>query len=141
MSTEKKIINYDGMELECVDSGYWPDGIDMLCTDVEVFESDVKGIVCLQSGVAFLKDGCTTSRWKYWAILPQKPAPPRLTNRQLFNLCQNGYAILFNGSVFGYWNYSIDSENNACSAGVTGVRSPNSDEWLEPTRDLLEVWE
>lgn len=130
-------INYNGMELERIESGYWPDGIDMLCTDNEVFESDVQGVVCLQSGVAFLKDGCTTSRWKYWAILPPCPPPRRLTNREVAKLCRAGWDACVCGTVSSAHEYSIHDESEEVQD--TSLRAPNSDEWLEPTSDLLEA--
>ena len=140
MSTEKKTINYNGMELECIESGYWPDGINMLCTDNNIFESDVQGVVCLRSGVAFLKDGCTTSHWKYWALLPAKPAPRRLTNREAHELCKNGYSILrASGFIIDRNDYYAENENDPLCNSVSKLRAPNSDEWLEPTSELLEV--
>ena len=35
MSTEKKTINYNSMELPCIESGYWPDGVTLVMCDVE----------------------------------------------------------------------------------------------------------
>lgn len=32
-TTEKKTINYKGMELPCIDSGYWSNGVTLVMCD------------------------------------------------------------------------------------------------------------
>ena len=140
MSTEKKTINYNGMELECIDSGYWPDGITLVLRDRddEVEPTDVK-VICLHNGIAFYADGESSAEWGCWAVLPPKPAPRRLTNREVAKLCRAGWDACVCGTVTSAPEYSIHDENDYVED--TSLRAPNSDEWLEPTSDLLDVGE
>ena len=140
MSTEKKTINYNGMKLECIKSGYWPDGITLVLRDRddEVEPTDVK-VICLHNGIAFYADGESSAEWGCWAILPPKPAPRRLTNRELAGLCRKGWEILSRCTVFHTHFYAIEAEKMSCGEHIRSLRAPNSDEWLEPTSDLLEV--
>ena len=140
MSTEKKKINYNGMELECIDSGYWPDGVTLVLRDRddEVEPIDVK-VICLHNGIAFYADGESSAEWGCWAILPPKPAPRRLTNREAHELCKNGYSILrASGFIIDRNDYYAENENDPLCNSALKLRAPNSDEWLEPTSDLLE---
>ena len=135
MLTEKKTINYKGMELPCIESGYWPDGVTMLCGAGYA----VNNVVCLQAGRVITKVGTTSRAGEVWAILPPKPAPRRLTNREVAKLCRAGWDACVCGTVSSAPEYSIHDENDYVED--TSLRAPNSDEWLEPTSDLLEVGE
>ena len=141
--SEKKTINYNGMELECIESGYWPDGVTLVgsnTTDLHKMPHIyVHDGVCLCNGRAFSLGGPTSLQWKYWAILPPKPAPRRLTNREVAKLCRAGWDACVCGTVSSAHEYSIHDEKK--EAEDTVLRAPNSDEWLEPTSDLLEVGE
>lgn len=140
MSNEKKTINYNGMKLECIESGYWPDGITLVLRDRDdnTEPVDVK-VICLHNGIAFYADGESSAEWGCWAILPPKPAPRRLTMREVYGLWHKGWAYMKDGFVMEP-GYSVSDEKRYALAGAK-LRAPNTDEWLEPTSDLLEVGE
>lgn len=137
-TTEKKTINYNGMELPCIESGYWPNGETLVCGDSPNGETEITGVVCLQSERAFSSNAGVSARYLFWAILPQKPAARRLTNRETLGLCRKGYDIDILGMVGATFWYTKNQDDEYVSDG-TRLRAPNTDEWLEPTTDLLEV--
>ena len=124
-------INYEGQELECITEGYWPEGITMISSAGH----SVGGVVCLQA-CRILTNVGTTLQAARWAILPPKPAPRRLTNREVAKLCKAGWDACVCGTVSSAHEYSIHDENK--EAEDTVLRAPGSDEWVEPTSDLLE---
>lgn len=130
-------INYNGMELECIESGYWPDGVTLVGTDNGSQFSIIDDAVCLRLVRAIDKNGSTSAHWRHWAILPPKPATRRLTNREVAKLCRAGWDACVCGTVSSAHEYSIHNEKK--EAEDTVLRAPNSDEWLEPTSDLLEA--
>lgn len=144
MSTEKKTINYNGMELECIDSGYWPNGVTLVMCDVE--GQDVRfsvNTIFLHENIAlYVEDGKrhNTGHWKYWAILPPKPAPRRLTKCEAYRLWRKGWDYK-NASGRVLEPCYMDSDKDELTHQGSRLRAPNSDEWLEPTSDLLEVGE
>ena len=144
MSTEKKTINCKGIELECIESGYWPDGVTLVMCDVE--GQDVRfsvNTIFLHENIAlYVEDGKrhNTGHWNYWALLPPKPAPRRLTNRETYGLWRKGYDFQSNCGTIMEPAHNVQIENCAVPDGWK-LRAPNTDEWLEPTSDLLEVGE
>lgn len=78
MSTEKKTINYEGQELPCIESGYWSDGVTLVLHDGNITSREVREVVCLRSGSVLRSNGSFMTGWRFWAILPPKPAPRRL---------------------------------------------------------------
>ena len=126
-------IDYNGQELECITEGYWPEGITMISSAGH----SVGGVVCLQA-CRILTNVGTTLQAARWAILPPKPAPRRLTNREAFGLCKKGWDVLYKGDVARYFIYPLSRENKAACDYCEKLRAPDSDEWVEPTSDLLE---
>jgi len=75
------------------------------------------------------------------AALLKKPSR-RLTNREVGELCKKGWDILFDGDIYyGYYPQKVDPrvENNFANVNVSSMRAPNSDQWRDPTTDLLET--
>ena len=126
-------MQYNGQEVELITEGYWPEGVTLVCSEYAITD-----VICLRAGRVITKVG-TTSLAGQWAILPSKPAQRRLTNREVAKLCRAGWDACVCGTVSSAPEYSIHDENR--EAEDTAVRAPNSDEWLEPTSDLLEVAE
>ena len=131
-------MQYNGQDVELITEGYWPEGVELICGDdgVRWLSST---FVCLRNMVGFRANGTMSADWKHWAILPAKPSPRRLTNREVAKLCRAGWDACVCGTVSSAPEYSIHDENR--EAEDTAVRAPGSDEWLEPTSDLLEVGE
>lgn len=134
---EKNTIYYNGMELECIDSGYWPDGVTMVYTADFENIGKMQDVACLRNGFAFGNTGARSLRWLYWAILLPKPGQRRLTNREVLALCRKGWDVCVCGTVSSTPEYSIHDERK--EADDTMLRAPNTDEWVEPTTDLLDV--
>ena len=133
-------MKYNGQEVDLITDGYWPKGETLICSD--------DGKTWLEEKVFFLRDGhaifdekengtCWTN-YAYWALLPAKPAPRRLTNREVAKLCKKGWDTADGEWIYLHWHYKKEYENDPTAQGVT-LRAPDSDEWLEPTSDLLEV--
>lgn len=140
---DKVKLQYEGQEVETITEGYWPEGVTLICSDDGIDVRFINAAVCLQTGpdgygAAVAKDGFTTSRWKYWAIKPTKPATRRLTNREMAKLCRDGWDRKYKGRIRTTGGYGEDIENDPIPDGVL-LRAPDSDEWLEPTTELLEV--
>ena len=131
--SEKKMINYNGMELETITEGYWPEGATLISGGGTCVEK----VVCLRAG-RVITAVATTLQAGSWAILPPKPAPRRLTNLEVYALWRKGWDILGNGDAVVVPMYCIEDENKICDY-VKKLRAPGSDEWLEPTSELLEV--
>ena len=91
-------MQYNGQDVELITEGYWPEGVTLICSDDGIDWNVHGGIVCLHNCVAFYNRGDCGLTWKYWALLPAKPAPRRLTNREVADLCKKGAQILFNGT-------------------------------------------
>ena len=125
-------INYNGQELECITEGYWPEGVTLIGKFGLIAD-----VILLHEGFAHTKRGVMSSPWDKYAILPPKQAPRRLTNREIYNLWRNGWDVCSCGTI-GTPEYSIHDENEAADDDVS-IRAPGSDEWVEPTSDLLEV--
>ena len=132
-------VTYNGQEVELITEGYWPEGVTLIC--------GYDGVTWLEEKVFFLRDGhaifdgkekgtCWT-HYTYWALLPAKIAHRRLTNREVAKLCRAGWDACVCGTVSGAPEYSVHDENR--EAEDTVLRAPNSDEWIEPTSELLEV--
>ena len=132
-------INYNGQELETITEGNWPDGVTMAVSDTPYSSVALPNVICLRNRRAFFNDGDRSLSWKYWAVLPPKPATRRLTNREAFGLCRKGYDVLYRGDVAMSFIYPLADENEAACEYCEKLRAPGSDEWLEPTSDLLEV--
>ena len=130
-------VTYNGQEVELITESYWPEGVTLICSDDGVDWNVHGGIVCLHNCVAFYNRGDCGLTWKYWAILPAKPATRRLTNREVAKLCRAGWDACVCGTVTSAHEYGIHDENDYVED--TSLRAPDSDEWLEPTSDLLEV--
>ena len=131
-------MKYNGQEVELITEGYWPEGETLICSNDGKNWSHRLDVVCLHNEHVFYKNAEVGARWKYWALLPAKPAPRRLTNREVAKLCRAGWDACVCGTVSSAPEYSIHDENR--EAEDTALRAPNSDEWLEPTSELLEVW-
>ena len=127
-------LQYNGQELESVTEGYWAEGVTMISSAGH----SVNGVICLQSSRILTNVG-TTLQAARWAILPPKPAPRRLTNREAFELCKKGWDVLYKGDVARYFIYPLSRENEAACDYCEKLRAPGSDEWVEPTSDLLEA--
>lgn len=133
-------INYNGQELETITEGYWPDGVTLVHSDNgTAWEKGAVKAICLRNSRAFYADGRTGYPWKHWAILPPKPAPRRLTNREALGLCRKGWDVLYRGDVATSFIYPISDENNEACEYCEKLRAPGSDEWVEPTSELLEA--
>ena len=132
-------LQYEGQEVECITEGYWPEGVSLICSDDGTAWHRHDGIVCISDGVAFYRRGDCGLTWKYWALIPTKPAQRRLTNRELAELVtEKRFSVLDGEWVYHYMTYKAEYENDPTPQGVK-IRAPNSDEWLEPTSELLEV--
>lgn len=132
-------INYNGQELETITEGYWPEGVTLLHSDSGTeWEAGAVKAICLHNGRALYADGRTGVSWEHWAVLPSKPAPRRLTNREVYSLSKKGWDVLNNGDAVFLPSYCIEDEDKICN-WVKKLRAPGSDEWVEPTTDLLEV--
>ena len=132
-------INYNGQELECITEGYWPEGVTLVWSDANGnVVGTYRDVVCLVDRHA-LGVGHQSVAWDYWAILPPKKAPRRLTNREVAELVtQERFSVLDGEWVYHYMTYKKEFENEPTPKGIK-LRSPGSDEWLEPTTELLEV--
>lgn len=128
---------YNGQPVELITLGYWPDGIDLICSDDGSVWHD-KRAICLHDGIIFDEDCDTSVMYKYWAIKPAKHAARRLTNREVFELCKKGWDVLSVGKVQNYWPHRLIDENEPTLLNLEKLRAPGSDEWVEPTSDLLE---
>ena len=126
-------INYEGQELECITEGYWPEGVTLIGKFGLMAD-----VILLHEGFAHTKNGVTSIPWYKYAILPPKPAPRRLTNLEAFRLCKKGWDVLYKGDVARYFIYPLSRENKAACDYCEKLRAPDSDEWVEPTSDLLE---
>lgn len=137
-NTKETKMQYNGQEVELITEGYWPEGVTLICSDDWIDWNALFDAVCLHDGCVFYKNAEVGLRWKYWALLPTKPAPRRLTNREVAGLCRKGWDLLDGEWVYAHASYKKEYENDPTPQGVT-LRAPSSDEWLEPTSDLLEV--
>ena len=126
-------LQYNGQELECITEGYWPEGVTMISSAGH----SVNGVICLQSSRILTNVG-TTLQAARWAILPPKPAQRRLTNREVGELCKKGWDVHRVDEVGNSWLYMLVDEKEPCYASLNKLRAPGSDEWVEPTSDLLE---
>lgn len=130
-------MKYEGQEIELITEGFWPKGVELICSDDGV-EWQSSTFVFLYSGRGFRANGTTSAHWEYWAILPSKPAPRRLTNREVAKLCRAGWDVICDNEFVNQSHpYYVKYENEEVDDGVR-VRAAGSDEWLEPTSDLLE---
>ena len=130
-------INYNGQELECITEGYWPEGVTLVWSDANGNAvGTYSEVVCLVDGRA-LGVGHQSAIWDLWAILPPKPAPRRLTNREIHKLWRSGWDIKNILGLILTPEYHEDVEDSICT-GQIKLRAPGSDEWVEPTSDLLE---
>lgn len=130
---------YDGQEVDLITEGYWPDGVTLIARDESSSGlSEYRDVICLHNNMAFLVDGDTSFKWALLAIKPATPAPRRLTNREVLGLCRNGYDICYNGFISTAMHYDKNKDDSDVNAGVR-LRAPGSDEWREPTTELLEV--
>jgi len=89
--------------------------------------------------------------WRYCMPMEGHPIPEsallkkpsrRLTNREVGELCKKGYDILFAGDIYyGYYPLKVDhrAENSPANVNASSMRAPNSDQWRDPTTDLLET--
>ena len=130
-------MQYNGQEVELITEGYWPEGVTLICSEDGVDWNEHGGIVCISDGMPFYKGGYCGQFLKHWALIPAKPAPRRLTNREVAKLCRAGWNLLDGEWVYAHASYKKEYENDPTPQGVT-LRAPNSDEWLEPTSELLE---
>lgn len=128
-------MKYNGVEVELITAGYWPEGEKILCSDSGISWHELP-IVCLHNGRAFYTDG-DVAGWKYYALKPAKPAPRRLTNREVYRLWRSGWDAMTEHGDIMEPGYSVDRENDLAPDG-TKLRATDSDEWVEPTSDLLE---
>ena len=132
-------MKYNGQEVELITEGYWPEGVTLIYSDDGISWIERKDCVCLAKSTAFSLSYITNAvGWEYWAFLPAKPAPRRLTNREVGTLCKKGWDTADGEWIYLHWHYKKEYENDPTAQGVT-LRAPNSDEWLEPTSELLEV--
>lgn len=132
-------IKYNGMELETITEGYWPEGVTLVfCDDGDTTCADGwGGVVCLFNGHAFTRSGAASPHWQHWAILPPKPAQRRLTWREAYGLWRSGWDFLSECELVQEPCYKQDEETSPVD-GNQKLRAPGSDEWVEPTSDLLE---
>ena len=128
-------MQYNGQEVELITKGYWPEGVTLISSDDGENWNIHQEIVCISNGTAFTGMGDCGCKWQYWAI---KPATRRLTNREVAGLCRKEWDLLDGEWVYTHASYQKEYENDPAPQGVT-LRAPNSDEWLEPTSELLEV--
>ena len=137
-------LQYEGQEVERITEGYWPEGVTLIRSDDGSDFEQFENVVCLRTredgyGVALTKAGHSSAHWRYWAIKPTKPAPRRLTNREAAELVTGKrFSVLDGEWVYHYTTYKAGYENEQAPKGIK-LRAPGSDEWLEPTSDLLEV--
>lgn len=132
-------MKYNGQDVELITEGYWPEGVLLIQSNYcDEWNAPSCKAICLHNGMAFYIDGHVGRYFEHWAILPTKPAPRRLTNREVSTLCKKGWDTADGEWVYLYWHYKKEYENDPTPQGVT-LRAPSSDEWLEPTSDLLEV--
>lgn len=133
-------IKYNGMELETITEGYWPDGATLIAEDRSSgVVIELREINCLIRGRAFSGARGPTGYYSAWTILPTKPAPRRLTNREALGLCKNCWDCLYDGNVAHSFIYPLIDEDKPAYKWCQKLRAPNSDEWREPTSDLLEL--
>ena len=131
-------MKYNGQEVKLINKGYWPEGVTLICNDGDEKDwVDIDDVVCLRNNYSFRKDGSRSLHWPNWAIKPTKPAPRRLTNREVAKLCRAGWDACVCGTVTSAHEYGIHDENDYVED--TSLRAPNTDEWLDPTSELLEV--
>ena len=131
-------MKYNGQEVELITEGYWPEGVTLIYSDDGISWIERKDCVCLAKSTAFSLSYITNAvGWEYWAFLPAKPAPRRLTNREVAKLCRAGWDACVCGTVTSAHEYGIHDENDYVED--TSLRAPNTDEWLDPTSELLEV--
>ena len=137
---DKMKLQYEGQEVERITEGYWPEGVELIQSNGgTVWNAPSRKVVCLKNGVAFYEDGRRGMRFEYFAIKPTKPAPRRLTNREVAELAaEKRFSVLDGEWVYRYMNYKAEYENDPTPKGIK-LRAPDSDEWLEPTTDLMEV--
>ena len=131
-------MQYNGQEIDLITEGYWPEGVTLICSNDGKNWSHRLDVVCLHDEHVFYKNAEVGAHWKYWALLPTKPAPRRLTNREVAKLCKVGWDTADGEWIYLHWHYKKEYENDPTPQGVT-LRAPNSDEWVEPTSELLEV--
>ena len=136
-------LQYEGQEVETITEGYWPEGVDLICCDGDLIWEEIPNVVCLATGKAYgsaiTRDGFASSPFRHWAIKPTKPAPRRLTNREVAELVtQERFSVLDGEWVYHYMTYKKEFENEPTPKGIK-LRAPGSDEWLEPTTALLEA--
>ena len=130
-------MQYNGQEVETITKGYWPEGVTLICSDDGIDWNPLLDVVCLHDCHVFYKNAEVGLRWKYWALLPAKPAPRRLTNREVAKLCKKGWDVYKGGHIGCALWYGEQDENMEVECELK-LRAPDSDEWLEPTSDLLE---
>ena len=131
-------MKYNGQDVELITEGYWPEGVTLICSDDGKDWNPLLDVVCLHDCHVFYKNAEVGLRWKHWALLPAKPAARRLTNREVAKLCKVGWDTADGEWIYLHWHYKKEYENDPTPQGVR-LRAPSSDEWLEPTSDLLEV--
>ena len=131
-------MQYNGQEVGLITEGYWPEGETLICSDDGENWSIHQEIVCISNCTSFYRHGDCGCKWQYWALLPAKPAQRRLTNREIYGLWRKGWDICDNYGTVITPKYSLAVEGCPCTSLIT-LRAPNSDEWVEPTSDLLEV--
>ena len=129
-------MQYHGQEVELITEGYWPEGATLICSD-DGKNWEVKINLNAIVNNRAISIGATTRKCNYWAVLPTKPAPRRLTNREVAKLCRAGWSLLDGEWVYAHASYKKQYENDPAPQGML-LRAPNTDEWLEPTSDLLE---
>ena len=138
---EKNTIYYNGMELECIESGHWPDGVTLVGSDGCAHIFHERKVFYLRDGHAIFdgkENGTCWTKLSCWAIVPPKPSPRRLTNREIHKLWRKGWDIKNGSGLICTPEYTEDVEDIANTAVIT-LRAPGSDEWVEPTSNLLEV--
>lgn len=136
-------IKYNGMELEEFSSDK-PVIFDSPRAALCWMNNGWQGGVC-EYILAFIprSDSCLVvtdhSTWLHCALLPEKPAPSRATNRELAKwLAQgNGEVNIYNTEVHTYFNYTPENANSECNEEKFKVRKWEDTEWHEPTADYL----
>jgi hypothetical protein len=131
------MIEYNGMKLEEITEGYWPEGVTLVAFDGCAHKEYI-GVVCLCNSFAFIANGVVSFIWPHWAVLPPKPPARRLTNREVHDLCKKGYSLNYNDMVTSQYIYAIGCEDYPCGRDIKSLRAPDSDEWVEPTSEVLE---
>lgn len=136
-------IKYNGMELE-----------EFKSDKPVIFDSPRAALCWMNNGwqggvceyiLAFIprSDSCLVvtdhSTWLHCALLPEKPAPRRATNRELAKwLAQgNGEVNIHNTEVHTYFNYAPENANSECNEEKFKVRKWEDTEWHKPTADYL----